>query len=71
MPEASSIIFDRRDSNQVKTWVQVSNRNERALQKAQDNLKDVNEFELTLYNISDRRVKPDSTERIPNESEQR
>ena len=71
MPEASTIVFDRRNEDSVKAYIQVSNRNERAQQKARDNLRDVNQFELMLYNISDTRVKPDMIERIPNESEQR
>lgn len=42
VPEASSIVYDSRNKDSVKVFVQVSNRNERAQQKARDNLRDVN-----------------------------
>ena len=32
-------------------------------------MRDVNQFDLLLYNISDTRIKPDAVERVPNESE--
>ena len=34
-------------------------------------MRDINQFDLTLYNISDTRIKPDAVERLPSESETR
>ena len=52
VPEASEVIVDNRDRNAPKTFVQVSNGNENAKQKERDNLKDENDFDLQLYNIT-------------------
>lgn len=71
VPEASFVLIDRRDPKSHKAYIQVSNRNERAQQKAQDSLRDVNQFDIQLFNISDTRIKPDAVERAPNESETR
>ena len=52
VPEASEVIVDARDKNAPKTFVQVSNGNEIAKQKERDNLRDENDFDILLYNIT-------------------
>jgi len=65
VPDASEIIFDRRDPNSIKTLVQVSNQNERMKQKARDSLRDKNDFTLMLYNITDDYIRGNATEKLP------
>jgi hypothetical protein len=65
VPDASEIIYDRRDPKSVKTLVQVSNQNERMKQKARDSLRDKNDFTLVLYNITDDYIRGNATEKLP------
>ena len=68
VPEASDVIVDMRDKNAPKTFVQVSNGNEIAKQKERDNLKDENDFDLQLYNITiqaDFKIRKYDVEKIP------
>ena len=68
VPDASEIIFDNRDPYKVKTIIQVSNKNEKARQKARDNIGDENPFDLLLYNVTEDKIKGNQTEKIPAEN---
>ena len=64
VPDASEIIFDRREAK-VQTYVQVSNRNEEALLRFKENPQDKHDFELKFYNISNTYLRQGEEESLP------
>ena len=65
VPDASEIVFDRKDPNNEKVLVQVSNQNDRMRQMARDNLRDLNEFSIQLFVITDDKIRGNAAEKIP------